>query len=107
MGLPELLRDETLLWYRNNRASWITWEEFSREFRQQYLPRRYRGQMVREIQGRMQRPDEPFHKYATAMLMNMRRAGGFSQEDQIDCTRTCIWSTNCTYASMTFPASAN
>jgi len=84
MGLPELLRGETLLWYRNNRASWTTWEEFSREFRQQYLPRRYRAQIVREIQGHMQRPDEPFHKYATAMLTNMRRAGGFSQEDQID-----------------------
>jgi len=84
MGLPELLRGETLLWYRNNRASWTTWEEFTQEFRQQYLPRRYRSQMVREIQGRMQRPDEPFQKYATAMLTNMRRAGGFSQEDQID-----------------------
>jgi len=84
MGLPELLRGETLLWYRNNRTSWTTWEEFSQEFRQQYLPRRYRTQLVREIQGRMQRPDEPFQKYATAMLTNMRRAGGFSQEEQID-----------------------
>jgi len=35
MGLPELLRGETLFWYRNNPASWTTWEEFSREFRQQ------------------------------------------------------------------------
>jgi len=28
MGLPELLRGKTLLWYRNNRASWTIWEEF-------------------------------------------------------------------------------
>jgi len=40
--------------------------------------------MIMEIQGRMQHPDESFHKYATAMLTNMHRAGDFSQEDLID-----------------------
>jgi len=84
LGLPELLRDDTLLWYRNNRAAWSSWEEFNQAFRRHFLPRRYRGQLTREIQKRYQQPGETFDKYATALLTKMRRAGGFTTEAQIE-----------------------
>ncbi|XP_024879264.1 uncharacterized protein LOC112459414 [Temnothorax curvispinosus] len=84
LGLPELLRGDTLLWYRNSRAVWDSWDDFQRDFRNQFLPRRYRAQLSREIQGRFQKPEEPFHKYATALLTSMRRAGGYSADDQLE-----------------------
>ena len=84
MGLPEMLKGDSLLWYRNCRSSWVTWDDFCDNFKKQFLPRRFRTQLVREIQGRTQRADEPFQKYATAMLTNMRRAGKFSPEEQLD-----------------------
>jgi hypothetical protein len=38
LGLPELLRGEPLLWYRNRRHAWETWSDFCAEFRAQYFP---------------------------------------------------------------------
>lgn len=83
-GLPELLRGDALLWYRNNRDEWTSWEDFIRTFRTQYLPRRFQARLKREIQERRQLPDESFDKYATALLTIMRRAGGFSTDDKVD-----------------------
>lgn len=83
-GLPELLRGDALLWYRNNRDDWAAWEDFIRAFRSQYLPRRFQARLKREIQERRQLPDEPFDKYATAILTMIRRAGGFSADDKVD-----------------------
>jgi len=34
-GLPELLRGEPLLWYRNRRHGWISWTDFCAEFKAQ------------------------------------------------------------------------
>ena len=82
-GLSELLRGDALLWYRNNREQWHTWEEFGTDFRDYYLPRRCRAKLIREIQGRLQAADEPYRKFATE-LATMRRAGGYSTEDQLD-----------------------
>jgi hypothetical protein len=83
-GLPEMLRGDALLWYRNNRAAWDTWEDFSDDFRDYYLPRRYYAQLRRDIQARTQGADEPYRKYATDVLTMMRRAGGYVEEDQLD-----------------------
>jgi hypothetical protein len=33
LGLPELLKEDALLWYRNHRESWSTWEEFCQGLR--------------------------------------------------------------------------
>lgn len=41
-------------------------------------------QLRREAQGREQRPEEPFTKYATSLMTMMRRAGGFSTQEQLD-----------------------
>jgi hypothetical protein len=50
-GLPEMLRGDALLWYRNNRATGVTWEDFFDDFRDYYLPRRYYAQLRRDIQA--------------------------------------------------------
>ncbi|KMQ86825.1 reverse ribonuclease integrase [Lasius niger] len=83
-GLPELLRGDPLLWLRNNRDQWRTWTDFERDFRTQFLPRRYQAALRREITDRRQRSGEAFNKYATEMLTLMRRAGGFNREEQVD-----------------------
>ncbi|KMQ84833.1 hypothetical protein RF55_17040 [Lasius niger] len=83
-GLPELLRGDPLLWLRNNREHWRTWDDFDRDFRGQFLPRRYQAALRREITDRRQRPGEAFAKYATEMLTLMRRSGGFSRDEQVD-----------------------
>lgn len=83
-SIPELLRGDALLWYRNTRDEWATWEDFTAAFRTQYLPRRFRARLKREIQERRQLPDETFDKYSTALLTMIRRAGDFSPDDKID-----------------------
>ncbi|XP_032690132.1 activity-regulated cytoskeleton associated protein 1-like [Odontomachus brunneus] len=83
-GLPELLRNDALLWYRNHRASWTHWDDFIRAFREQYLPRRYRAQLVRELQHRRRLEGEPYAKYATAVLTLMRRAGRLEVDEQVE-----------------------
>ncbi|EFN64224.1 hypothetical protein EAG_04531, partial [Camponotus floridanus] len=48
-GLPELLKGDSFLWCRNYRDSWETWDDFERDFRRQFLPRRYTATLRREI----------------------------------------------------------
>ena len=84
IGLPELLRGDSLLWYRNNCESWDTWDDFCQGFKQHYLPPGYRSQLKREVQSRRQQPGEAFDKYATALLTLMRRAGGYTAQDQAE-----------------------
>lgn len=84
MGLPELLRGNPLLWYRNCRDSWNNWTEFSRDFRARFLPPGFERQLRRAIQGRCQKPHEQFNIYATEILTMMRRAGGYTPQDKID-----------------------
>jgi len=83
-GLLEVLKGDTLLWYRNHREDWQTWDDFERAFRLQYFPRRYAASLRREIMGRYQKVDEPFMHYATVMMTLMRRAGGFSRAEQLE-----------------------
>ncbi|KMQ83460.1 hypothetical protein RF55_19996, partial [Lasius niger] len=83
-GLPELLKGETLLWYRNNRDDWTSWADFDRALRVQFLPRRYQAALRREVTDRRQKPGEKFAKYATDLLTLMRRAGGFTRDEQIE-----------------------
>ena len=83
-GLPVLLKGEPLLWYRNVRDSVRTWEEFEKELRLYYVPRRIKAQLEREIRDRIQTPTETFVHYATALQTLMRRAGGISEEEKLD-----------------------
>jgi len=81
--LPELITGEPLLWYRNNRESWTTWEDFVASFRLCYLPHNNTA-LDREIRDRVQKPNEPFRLYATALQTMMRRLGGLGPSQQID-----------------------
>lgn len=83
MRLPEMLRGEPLLWYRNNRSEWQDWEGFCQAFTTRFLPRRYQEQIRTEILNRRQKKNEPFQEYSTALLTMMRRAGNFSRIEQI------------------------
>lgn len=83
-GLPELLKNDALMWYRNHRAEWENWEDFARAFREHYLPRRYRTQLLRELQSRQQHEAEPYARYATHVLTLMRRAGHLSRAEQLE-----------------------
>ncbi|GAB1860673.1 hypothetical protein CAJAP_01752 [Camponotus japonicus] len=83
-GLPELLRGDSLLWYRINREAWGTWGDFCQAFRTQYLPPGYQRALRREIDGRRQLPGETFDKYAMTVLTMMRRAGGYTKQDQLE-----------------------
>lgn len=82
-GLPEMLRGDALLWYRNSYGSWATWDEFSNQFRAHYLPPDYQRRLKGEIQGHQQKAGESFRTYATTLLTMMRRAGGYSPQDQV------------------------
>jgi hypothetical protein len=83
-GLPELLRGEAIMWYRNHRASWDTWEDFAEAFRSYYMPRRYFARLRREIRNRLQGPTEPYRRFAAELQTLMRRAGGYTADDQIE-----------------------
>ncbi|KAL6417687.1 hypothetical protein ACFW04_012399 [Cataglyphis niger] len=84
LGLPELLKGDALLWYRNSRDDWSTWADFCRDFRTHYLPRGYQLRLKQEIHGRRQKPGEAFDKYATSVLTMMRRAGRYTTQEKID-----------------------
>jgi len=82
-GLPELLRGDALLWYRNFHAGWRTWTNFEDAFRLQYLPRRYAASLRRELTTRYQKAGEKFEQNATVMMTLMRRVGGFTPDEQL------------------------
>lgn len=84
LGLPLLLQGNALLWYRNNRETWTTWDDFCNNFKAHSLPPRYQHQLRRDIQSRYQQPNEPFQVYATAVLIMMHRAGGYSAQHQAE-----------------------
>ena len=84
LGLPELLRGDSLAWYRNQRDDWESWEDFSQAFRQRFLPSQYQERLRREIYERRQKPGESYAKYSDALVTLMRRAGGYSRREKLD-----------------------
>jgi len=93
-GLPELLRGDAIAWYRNNRAEWTAWTDFTTALRRQYLPRRHQAKLTREVQDRRQQADEPFNKHVTELLTMMRRAGHYTRKRWTASTKTCGQTTN-------------
>lgn len=83
-GLPIFLKGEALLWHRNNKEFFESWEQFRRELISHFLSPHFQAKLTREILGRQQKQNEPFKTFATELLTKMRRAGGFSTEDKLE-----------------------
>jgi len=83
-GLPEVLKGDALLWYRNARDGWRDWSDFIAEFKTVFLPHRYRLQLQDEIRDRKQKAGEAYLRYSTAVLSLMRRAGGYTEEERVE-----------------------
>lgn len=83
-SLPELLRGDALLWYRNYRTQWRCWQDFVNDFQEQFFPYRYKSHLEREIRERLQKNAEPFTKYAADLQTLMRRIGNLSPREQLD-----------------------
>lgn len=81
-ALPELLKGQVLLWYRNNKGTWRTWNDFTTDLKHAYLSPRFFIKLEDEIRNRTQGYGEKFTEYATALQTLMRRHGKFSP-DQI------------------------
>lgn len=81
-AIPLLFRGESLLWYRNSKMFWRTWDDFITDFKLQYLPPRYDFLVEEEVRARMQKPRENFKVYLTAMLTLIRR-GRTLRDDEV------------------------
>lgn len=56
--LPELLSGDPALWFRSNRVSWNTWEDFETSFRTLFFSINYQTDLEIEISRRLQRRNE-------------------------------------------------
>jgi len=84
LGLPELLKGDALLWYRNHQDAWTTWADFCRAFKNQFLPADFTRRTRREVTSQYQQPGETFAAYSTVLLTLMRRAGGYTDTEKLD-----------------------
>lgn len=80
-ALPELLKGDALLWFRNNKTLWYDYEDFLASFEEQYLPPDYRRNLEEEIFRRTQGENEPIRKFIVALTTLMRRRGGYSPNE--------------------------
>ena len=78
VALPELLQGPALAWYRNNKQTWESWDDFLDCFRQFYLPGDFQFHLEEQIAGRKQRPRERGRDYVLEMQTLIRRQGSIS-----------------------------
>lgn len=83
-ALPEVFRGKALLWYRNNKALWTSWDDFMESFRLFYLPPRYKLKIEDEIRNRTQGDRETVREYVTAIQTLIRRHGNMPAEQQLE-----------------------
>ena len=81
--MPELLEGDASLWYRNNRSHWNTWDDFLQDFRSFYYPVNYAADLEIEISRRLQRQNEPSHRYITDLQTLIRRHGGINPDQEL------------------------
>ena len=78
VALPELLQGPALAWYRNNKQTWESWDDFLDCFKQFYLPSDFLFHLEEQIAGRKQRPRERGRDYVLEMQTLIRRHGNIS-----------------------------
>jgi len=54
------------------------------EFKTVFLPHRYRLQLQDEIREQKEKTREAYLRYSTAVPSLMRRAGGYTEEEQVE-----------------------
>lgn len=81
--MPELFKGGALLWYRNNKQNWVTYEDFVDDFKLFFLPPRFFDNLEDDIRNRVQRPKENFVEYVTA-IQSLMRWTKLSKNDQLD-----------------------
>lgn len=84
-AMSELLQGSALLWYRNNRFLWSSWEEFLGDFREYFLPADYDIRLEETITRRVQGPHEKGQDYLARLQTLLRRHGSMNHE------RTLYW----------------
>lgn len=78
-----------MLWYRNNKDEWITWSNFKRCFRQNFIPYQTIFELEDEISQRKQRNQrkqkvtETVKEYETEIRTLMRKHGQMSPLTQL------------------------
>ncbi|RZC36111.1 hypothetical protein BDFB_010911 [Asbolus verrucosus] len=82
-ALPELLRKQAILWYRNNKQQWNSWYDFLADFKSYYFPPEFRDDLEEEISRRMQHETEPGKYFLVHMQTLIRRHGGYSKEREL------------------------
>lgn len=83
LGISLLLRDNALLWYRNNRHRWNCWKAFETEFKQFYLPTDYAIRLEEEISRRVQQVNESGSDYVIELHTLLRRLPGIPEEKML------------------------
>lgn len=83
-ALPELFKGEALLWYRNTKGLWETYDDFLKYFVEQYFPPDYYRNLDEEIIRRTQGLGEPIRKYIVALTTLIRRRGKFSVHETLN-----------------------
>ena len=81
--MPELLRNEALLWYRNNRSNWDSYQDFLSDFKLFFLPINFFENLMDDVRKRMQGMTEKFVDYVTN-IQSLMRWTDMSSDEQLD-----------------------
>lgn len=83
IAIPELLKATALLWCRNSRSTWETWDAFLEDFRAFYLPTDFHLALEEQISRRTQRTGEAGREYVIDLQTLIRRHGGISPAQEL------------------------
>lgn len=81
--MPEVLRDKSPMWHRNNNKKWTSWEAFNTDLLKFFLPPRYLERL--ENRGRAQRTSETFKDYVLAMQYQVRHSSRTDYVKRTNC----------------------
>ena len=70
--MPVIFKGDALSWYSNNKNNWKSYSDFVEDFKLFFLPVRFFETLNDEIRNRVQRVNEDFADYVTALQSLMR-----------------------------------
>lgn len=83
-GFPELLRGEALLWFRNERENFNSWDSLIKGLKEFFLSPQEQRNLRQQIFERKQKDNESIRSFVTALGTLMRRYGEFNVNEQLD-----------------------